>query len=82
MSVAVAVQKGRSIAIAADTQESFGDRRVLRGDHRSSKIMRIGAANNDAWVTAWRRAWSTNCDAENAAIIATLAPAAMAAAKE
>ena len=44
MSVAVAVQKGRSIAIAADTQENFGDRRVLRGDHSSSKIMKVGAS--------------------------------------
>ena len=44
MSVAVAVQKGRTIAIAADTQENFGDRRVLRGDHSSSKIMKIGAS--------------------------------------
>ena len=44
MSVAVAVQKGRTIAIAADTQENFGDRRVLRGDHNSSKIMQVGAS--------------------------------------
>ena len=44
MSVAVAVQKGRTIAVAADTQENFGDRRVLRGDHSSSKIMKVGAS--------------------------------------
>ena len=44
MSVAAAVQKGRTVAIAADTQENFGDRRVLRGDHGSSKIMKIGAS--------------------------------------
>ncbi len=44
MSVAVAVQKGKTIAIAADTQENFGDRRVLRGDHSSSKIMKVGAS--------------------------------------
>jgi ATP-dependent protease HslVU (ClpYQ) peptidase subunit len=44
MSVAAAVQKGRMIAIAADTQENFGDRRVLRDDHGSSKIMKIGAS--------------------------------------
>jgi ATP-dependent HslUV protease, peptidase subunit HslV len=44
MSVAVAVQKGQIIAIAADTQENFGDRRVLRGDHTSSKIMKVGAS--------------------------------------
>src|SRR5512137_983055 len=42
MSVAVAVCKGRTIAVAADTQESFGDRRVLRADHQSSKIMHVG----------------------------------------
>ena len=44
MSVAVAIQKGQTIAIAADTQENFGDRRVLRGDHSSSKIMKVGAS--------------------------------------
>jgi ATP-dependent HslUV protease subunit HslV len=44
MSVAVAVSKGRTIAIAADTQENFGDRRVLRGDHASSKIMKVGGS--------------------------------------
>ena len=44
MSVAVAVLKGRTVAVAADTQENFGDRRVLRGDHSSSKIMKVGAS--------------------------------------
>jgi ATP-dependent protease HslVU (ClpYQ) peptidase subunit len=44
VSVAVAVSKGRTIAIAADTQENFGDRRVLRSDHASSKIMKVGAS--------------------------------------
>jgi ATP-dependent protease HslVU (ClpYQ) peptidase subunit len=44
MSVAVAVQKGRTIAIAADTQESFGDRRVLRTDHSTSKLMKVGSS--------------------------------------
>ena len=44
MSVAVAVKKGRTIAIAADTQESFGDRRVLRVDHATSKILKIGSS--------------------------------------
>lgn len=44
MSIAVAVRKGRSIAVAADTQENFGDRRVLRADHHSSKIMRVGSS--------------------------------------
>jgi ATP-dependent HslUV protease subunit HslV len=44
MSVAVAVRKGRTIAVATDTQESFGDRRVLRADHDSSKIMKVGSS--------------------------------------
>jgi ATP-dependent HslUV protease, peptidase subunit HslV len=44
MSVAVAVTKGRTVVVAADTQENFGDRRVLRDDHSSSKIMKIGAS--------------------------------------
>ncbi len=44
MSVAVAVRKGRTIVVAADTQENFGDRRVLRGDHSSSKIMKVGGS--------------------------------------
>jgi ATP-dependent HslUV protease subunit HslV len=44
VSVAVAVAKGRLLAVAADTQENFGDRRVLREDHRTSKIMKIGVA--------------------------------------
>ncbi len=44
MSVAVAVRKGRTIAIGADSQESFGDRRVLRPDHTSSKIMKVGSS--------------------------------------
>src|SRR5881397_3154600 len=44
MSVAVAVRKGRTIALAADTLESFGDRKVLRPDHSSSKILKIGSS--------------------------------------
>ena len=44
MSVAVAVRKGHMIAIAADTQENFGDRRVLRADHGSRKILKIGGS--------------------------------------
>jgi ATP-dependent HslUV protease subunit HslV len=51
MSVAAAVNKGRTIAIAADTQENFGDRRVLRDDHSSSKIMKIGGSY--AAQTGW-----------------------------
>lgn len=44
MSIAVAVQKGRTIAVAADTQENFGDRKVHRPDHGSSKILAIGSS--------------------------------------
>lgn len=44
MSVAVAVRNGRTIALASDTQESLGDRRVLRPDHGASKILRIGSS--------------------------------------
>jgi len=44
MSVAVAVAKGRTVALVADTQENFGDRRVLRDDHSSSKIMKVGTS--------------------------------------
>jgi len=44
MSIAVAVSKGGTVALAADTQESFGDRRVLRDDHATSKIMKVGSA--------------------------------------
>lgn len=44
MSVALAVQKGRTITIAADTQENFGDRKVLRADHANSKILKVGTS--------------------------------------
>lgn len=47
-----------------------------------ARIIRIGAANSDAWVTLCRRACSTKREAENADITATLAPTAMAAATE
>jgi ATP-dependent HslUV protease, peptidase subunit HslV len=42
MSIAVAVSKGTSLAIAADTQENFGDRKLHRDNHRAAKIMQIG----------------------------------------
>jgi ATP-dependent protease HslVU (ClpYQ) peptidase subunit len=42
MSVAVAVRKGSTIVVAADTQENFGDEKVPRANHGSSKILRIG----------------------------------------
>ena len=44
MSIAVAVRKQGKTVIAADTQESFGDRRVLRSNHRSTKILHVGSA--------------------------------------
>jgi ATP-dependent HslUV protease subunit HslV len=44
MSIAVAVKKNGVIAVAADTQENFGDRKVLRTNHRSEKILRVGGS--------------------------------------
>lgn len=44
MSIAVAVRKQGRIVVAADSQASFGDRRVAPSNHRSSKILRIGSA--------------------------------------
>ena len=44
MSIAVAVRKRGQIVVAADSQESFGDRRVLRDNHGASKIVRAGSS--------------------------------------
>ena len=44
MSIAVAVSKHGKIVVAADTQSNFGDRKVLRANHRSAKIMKVGAS--------------------------------------
>jgi len=44
MSIAVAVSKHGKTVVAADTQENFGDRKVLRTNHRSAKIMKVGAS--------------------------------------
>jgi ATP-dependent HslUV protease subunit HslV len=44
MSIAVAVRKRGHIVVAADSQESFGDRRVLRDNHSASKIIRTGSS--------------------------------------
>ncbi len=51
MSIAVAVTKAGKTAIAADSQENFGDRKLLRSNHRSEKILPVGAS----WVatTGW-----------------------------
>jgi len=43
MSIAVAVRKGSEIVVAADTQENFGDRKILRAAHVASKILRVGS---------------------------------------
>jgi tetratricopeptide (TPR) repeat protein len=39
MSIAVAVRKGKTVVVAADSQENFGDRKVVGTNHRASKIM-------------------------------------------
>lgn len=51
MSVVVAVRKGGTIAMAADTQTSFGDVRVPVDNLRARKISAVG----DAWLgkTGW-----------------------------
>ena len=51
MSNAVAVRKGGETIIAADTQENFGDRKVLPSNHRPAKILRVGSS----WMatTGW-----------------------------
>jgi len=44
MSIAVAVAKAGTTVLAADSQENFGDRRLLRANHRAVKITTLGAA--------------------------------------
>lgn len=44
MSIAVGVTKKGRTVIAADSQENFGDRKVLRTNHRSLKILRLGSS--------------------------------------
>jgi len=44
MSIAVAVRKGGRTVVAADTQENFGDRKVLRSNHHAEKIIRVGSS--------------------------------------
>lgn len=51
MSIAVAVRKGNTIAVAADSQENFGDRKVVGTNHRASKIMRLGGS--ELAMTGW-----------------------------
>lgn len=51
MSIAVAVRKGNTIAVAADSQENFGDRKVVGSNHRASKIMALGGS--ELAMTGW-----------------------------
>ena len=44
MSIAVAVRKGSTIAVAADSQENFGDRKIVGANHRASKILELGGS--------------------------------------
>lgn len=51
MSIAVAVRKGNTIAVAADSQENFGDRKVVGSNHRATKIMQLGGSQ--LAMTGW-----------------------------
>ncbi len=51
MSIAVAVRKGNTIAVAADSQENFGDRKVVGANHRATKIMTLGGS--ELAMTGW-----------------------------
>src|SRR2546422_29746 len=43
MSVAVAIRKGNKTVVAADSQENFGDQKIVRGNHAATKILRVGS---------------------------------------
>lgn len=51
MSIAVAVRKGNAIAVAADSQENFGDRKIVGANHRATKIMTLGGS--ELAMTGW-----------------------------
>jgi ATP-dependent protease HslVU (ClpYQ) peptidase subunit len=51
MSIAVAVRKGSTLAVAADSQENFGDRKVVGANHRATKIMSFGGS--ELAMTGW-----------------------------
>ena len=51
MSIAVAVRKGNVLAVAADSQENFGDRKIVGSNHRASKIMALGGSQ--LAMTGW-----------------------------
>jgi len=51
VSIAVAVRKGNTLAVAADSQENFGDRKIVGSNHRASKIMALGGSQ--LAMTGW-----------------------------
>lgn len=51
MSIAVAVRKGNTLAVAADSQENFGDRKIVGSNHSASKIMALGGSQ--LAMTGW-----------------------------
>jgi ATP-dependent protease HslVU (ClpYQ) peptidase subunit len=51
MSIAVAVRKGTTLAVAADSQENFGDRKVVGTNHHARKIVALGAS--EIAMTGW-----------------------------
>ena len=51
MSIAVAVRKGSTLAVAADSQENFGDRKIVGSNHRATKIMTLGGS--ELAMTGW-----------------------------
>src|SRR5262249_38390949 len=51
MSIAVAVRKGSTLAVAADSQENFGDRKVVGANHRATKIMTL--SGSELAMTGW-----------------------------
>ena len=51
MSIAVAVRKGNTLAVAADSQENFGDRKIVGSNHRASKILALGGSQ--LAMTGW-----------------------------
>lgn len=51
MTIAVAVRKGGQTVIAADTQSNFGHNRAPLGNHRTQKILTLGA--NHLATSGW-----------------------------
>ena len=44
MSIAVAIKKGRTIALAADSQSNFGGMRFGPDNHAARKIRKVGSS--------------------------------------